>query len=117
MLTASLQSTWDTQKSRQNRPKYGSNSYQNGYGDEGENKGYVSHDRNLGKSGNYSAVQQQQLQQQLQQQQQYYPSVGQSGGELPNLKLPQQVQMVPNLYRTVVQIEFTNVWLLYFSLI
>jgi hypothetical protein len=92
MLTASLQSTWETQKNRQSKQKYGSNNYQNAYSGGGE-------DSYGQKGGGYG--------QQQQQGQSYYPnpgsqqhhsvlmnnaqnSVGNNHSEqLPNLKMSQ----------------------------
>ena len=92
MLTASLQSTWDTQKNRQGRSKYGSQATGYATFDDGENKGnpYGSLDRTLGKSTNYSAQQAQAIA--------YNPNAANRVGgadpnanssELPNLKVPQ----------------------------
>lgn len=87
MLTASLQSTWDSQKNRQGgRQKYGN--YQNGYSaseDTDNNKtGYLSQGGTLGRSSNYSA-------QQAQQNLSYHGNslAGNHVSELPGLKMAQ----------------------------
>lgn len=49
MLTASLQSTWESQRSRQARPKYLQGSQ---YGDDGEGKGYGGDDKQRGFGNN-----------------------------------------------------------------
>jgi serine/threonine protein phosphatase PrpC len=101
MLTASLQSTWDGQRGRQQRPKYG-NAYQNGYnnnnnnggGDDqngqreskGSSSGYGQQERSMLGKTNYSA----------QQSPYQYGRNGSSNdpvghSELPNLKVPQML--------------------------
>lgn len=70
MLTASLQSTWETQRAKQARPKYLQSTQ---YGDEGDSKAYGGEEKSNGARG-------------------YNPTrdiSGPSGGDLPNLRIPQ----------------------------
>lgn len=82
MLTASLQSTWDSQKGRQ-RPRYGTSTYSNYQmlEAEGDNKnvGHASNSRNIGGKSAYNNSNYHQ----------HTQLEGSGNSELPSLKVPQ----------------------------